>query len=146
MTRVVRSVLPFWWLFTNWGADDERYVREIMHWFRGVEAHVLLWDDLGYNARRRYTLGCALVAEGREKAGREVLDRLLREGQERYVSPVRVSLLYLALSEYDAAFDALREAVTSRATDLIWIAVYPGFEGVHDEPKDAEVRQAIFGG
>ena len=38
------DVLPFWWVFTNGVADDERYVREIMHWFRGVEPHVLLWE------------------------------------------------------------------------------------------------------
>ena len=113
---------------------------------RAVKSLEKAIDIGGWSPEVAAALGCALVAEGREEAGREVLDRLLGDGQERYVSPVRVSLLYLALSEYDAAFDALREAVTSRATDLIWIAVYPGFEGVHDEPRYAKARQAIFGG
>ncbi len=37
------DTLPFWWVFANGIAEDNRYIREIMHWFRGVEPHVLLW-------------------------------------------------------------------------------------------------------
>lgn len=44
IARQPDGVLPFWWVFTNGVAEDERYVREIMHWFRGVEPHVLLWE------------------------------------------------------------------------------------------------------
>ena len=39
------DVIPIWWIFTNGVATDDRYRREIMHWFRGVERHVLLWQD-----------------------------------------------------------------------------------------------------
>lgn len=39
-------VIPIWWIFTNGIAIDERYRREIMHWFRGIEGHVLLWQDI----------------------------------------------------------------------------------------------------
>lgn len=39
------DVIPIWWIFTNGIATDERYRREIMHWFRGVEEHVLLWAN-----------------------------------------------------------------------------------------------------
>lgn len=39
------GVIPFWWIFTNGVAEDERYVREITHWFQGVEGHVLLWQS-----------------------------------------------------------------------------------------------------
>ncbi len=38
------GVIPFWWVFTNGVAEDQRYVREIMHWFQGIEPHVLLWQ------------------------------------------------------------------------------------------------------
>ena len=38
------GTIPFWWVFTNGVAEDERYAREIMHWFQGVESHVLLWQ------------------------------------------------------------------------------------------------------
>ncbi len=38
-----QDVIPFWWIFTNGIAEDERYAREIAHWFQGAEGHVLLW-------------------------------------------------------------------------------------------------------
>ncbi|MYB17845.1 MAG: hypothetical protein F4Y16_02465 [Holophagales bacterium] len=38
------EVIPFWWIFTNGIAEDDRYVREITHWFEGAERHVLLWQ------------------------------------------------------------------------------------------------------
>ena len=41
------SVIPFWWIFTNGIARDERYRREIEHWFQGMEGHLLLWEDIG---------------------------------------------------------------------------------------------------
>ncbi len=36
------GVIPFWWIFAEGIAEDPRYVREITHWFQGVERHVLL--------------------------------------------------------------------------------------------------------
>jgi len=40
------SVIPFWWVFSNGIASSPRYIQEILHWFQGIEGHVLLWDDL----------------------------------------------------------------------------------------------------
>lgn len=37
------GVIPFWWVFSNGIANDIRYRREILHWFQGIEPHVLLW-------------------------------------------------------------------------------------------------------
>ena len=86
------------------------------------------------------------MAEGREARGRETVGRMRTESAERYVSPVRISLLQSALSDHDAALDSLDEAVTSRATDLIWLDVHPGFDALRDHPRFREVRQRIFQG
>lgn len=40
------EVIPFWWIFTNGIANDKHYRQEIMHWFQGIEAHVLLWKKV----------------------------------------------------------------------------------------------------
>lgn len=45
IARVPEGVLPFWWVFTDGLTTSEKYVREIQHWFRGVEGHLLLWDS-----------------------------------------------------------------------------------------------------
>lgn len=40
------DILPFWWIFSNGIATDPRYRREILHWFKNIESHVLLWEDI----------------------------------------------------------------------------------------------------
>ena len=40
------AVIPFWWIFTNGIASDPHYRQEIMHWFQGIERHVLLWQNV----------------------------------------------------------------------------------------------------
>ena len=40
------NVLPFWLIFTNGIARSDAYRQEIMHWFRGIEPHVLLWENV----------------------------------------------------------------------------------------------------
>ncbi len=42
-----KSVVPFWWIFTNGLANSPRYKREIQHWFQGMEPHFLLWENVG---------------------------------------------------------------------------------------------------
>ena len=39
------GVIPFWFIFTDHLATDERYVREIRHWFGRRDEHLLLWKQ-----------------------------------------------------------------------------------------------------
>jgi TolB-like protein len=98
----------------------------------------------GWSPEVAAAMGCAFVAEGREARGRETVDRMRSESAERYVSPVRLSLLQSALSDHEAALDSLDEAVTGRATDLIWLDVHPGFDALRDHPRFVDVRRRIF--
>ena len=99
----------------------------------------------GWSPEVASALGCAFVADGREAEGRESLRRLLNDDADRYVSPVRISQLQVALSEYDTALSGLEGAVTGRATDLIWVDVHPGFAPIRGDPRYAGVRRAVFG-
>jgi serine/threonine-protein kinase len=98
----------------------------------------------GWSPEVAAALGCAFVADGREARGRKIVGRMRTESAERYVSPVRISLLQSALSDHDAALDSLDEAVASRATDLIWLDVHPGFDALRDHPRFGDVRRRIF--
>lgn len=45
------NIIPVWWIFASRSkgfgiASDSDYVQEIKHWFKGIEAHVFLWDDI----------------------------------------------------------------------------------------------------
>lgn len=41
-----KSIIPFWWIFSNGIATSYRYRQEIQHWFKGIQEHVLLWGDI----------------------------------------------------------------------------------------------------
>lgn len=41
-----KSVLPFWWIFTNGIAKDEFYRQEISFWFQGYERNLLFWPQV----------------------------------------------------------------------------------------------------
>ena len=40
------DVIPFWWIFAEDIASDKYHVQAIMHWFKGIEGHVLLWKNI----------------------------------------------------------------------------------------------------
>ena len=45
------NIIPVWWIFASQSkgfgiASDSNYVQEIKHWFKDIEAHVFLWDDI----------------------------------------------------------------------------------------------------
>ena len=131
---------------------------QFAHYFAGLS--LLFSDDAGraseslrramevggWNPEVAAALGCAFVAEGQETRAREIADRMRSESAERYVSPVRISLLQSALSEHEAALDSLDEAAAGRATDLIWLDVHPGFDALREHPRFQDVRRRVFAG
>lgn len=51
MTNQPDDIIPVWWIFASQSkgfgiASDSNYIQEIKHWFKGIEAHVFLWDDI----------------------------------------------------------------------------------------------------
>ena len=40
------GLIPVWWIFADEIASDSRYRRETLHWLQGIEAHVLLWENI----------------------------------------------------------------------------------------------------
>lgn len=88
--------------------------------------------------------GVAHAMAGREDEARDALRRMSANGG-RYASPVRLAQVHTALGETDAALDRLDEAVAARATDLIWIDVFPGFAPLRGHARYAAVRDRVFG-
>jgi hypothetical protein len=49
IARLPEGTFPFWLIFTNGIATDPNYRREITHWFRGFEGHLLLWPSVDHH-------------------------------------------------------------------------------------------------
>lgn len=127
------------------------------HYYRGLSAERLGDPEAavsalrsaeaagGWSAEILAALGGALSAAGRQAEAREVLASITNSHGDRYVSPVRVAQLRAALGDRSEALEGLERAVATRATDLIWIDVFPGFDSLRDEPRFRQVRDQVFG-
>jgi tetratricopeptide (TPR) repeat protein len=80
-------------------------------------------------------LGMAYAAAGRMTDARQQLERLLALAHERHVSPNEVALVYAWLGDADAAFAWLERALEGRESQLVYLAVDPAWEPLHDDPR-----------
>jgi serine/threonine protein kinase len=80
-------------------------------------------------------LGVVAAARGRPAEARAVLDGLRVEAREHYVSPVAFAVLYLALGEFDSAFEALERAHRDRRGWLAYLKVEPAVDPVRGDPR-----------
>ena len=89
------------------------------------------------------SLGRIYALLGHHDHARSLLDRLQAMGRKRYVSPVLLSQVHLALGQHDLALLSLEEAWRERASDLIWLGVHPLFDAVRKEPGFHSLLQKI---
>ena len=75
---------------------------------------------------------------------REILDELVRLSENRYVSPTLLAQVYVGLGESDAALEALEQAASIRATDLIWLKARPVFDPIRSEQRFSDLCARIF--
>ncbi|HXA50809.1 MAG TPA: protein kinase [Candidatus Acidoferrum sp.] len=58
-------------------------------------------------------------------------------------APLGTAIVRLGLKETDAALEDLRQAVSERVRGLIWLAVDPRFDDIHDDPGFRAVLESI---
>jgi Flp pilus assembly protein TadD len=88
-------------------------------------------------------LGYLYGRSGDLSGARGVLDELRRLSADRYVSPVRLAQVQVALGERAEALDALEAAAGERAADLAWVAVRAVFADLHGEPRFAALLERM---
>jgi len=80
-------------------------------------------------------LGGALVAVGRTREARALLDELLDRARREYVPPFDLALLHSALGERELALGALEKAYDQRNA-LMWYRLHiPNLDPLRDEPR-----------
>ncbi len=88
-------------------------------------------------------LGLAMTAAGRECSAQEVLERLIKMSESRFVSALDVAFIQAGLGEIDRAFVSLRRAVKERISDLIRFDLHPWPDAMREDPRFAETRDSI---
>jgi serine/threonine-protein kinase len=73
----------------------------------------------------------------------KVIERLKASGQERYVPPCRVALIYASLGENKQALDWLEKAYAKQDWFLWYLNVEPAYKDLRSEPRFAELLRKV---
>jgi serine/threonine protein kinase/tetratricopeptide (TPR) repeat protein len=83
-------------------------------------------------------LGQGYASCGRKDEARQILNELLEQSKQHYVSPHWIASIYAGLGEKDAAFDWLDKAFEARFGPLIYLKVNPIWDALRSDPRFAE--------
>ncbi len=90
-------------------------------------------------------LARAYALSGRPRQARELLGKLQRLSQQRYVAPTTFAVIFAALGETDRAFEWLERAWAARDFLLVLAGVEPMFDPLRGDPRfDALLARMEF--
>ncbi len=98
-----------------------------------------LWGDSGLP---RYMLAHARAASGDMDSARKVLDKMLQTAERKHVKPYFIAMCYVAVGEYDAAFEWFERGLTEGNEWLIWFGVEPKLDPIRHDPRYLRILQA----
>ena len=88
-------------------------------------------------------LGYVWGLAGRQVQAEEILEQFVERSASEWVPPMYVALMYNGLGQTDAAFEWLRRAVEARDPGVVYLAVKPGFENLHEDPRFVELLREV---
>jgi TolB-like protein/DNA-binding winged helix-turn-helix (wHTH) protein/Flp pilus assembly protein TadD len=80
-------------------------------------------------------VGHVQALQGKKEQARKVLARLRALARTKYVAPINVAVLLIALGDNDEAFQWLEKANQERSGWLIFLRVDPRFDAVRNDPR-----------
>ncbi len=89
------------------------------------------------------SLGHAYALSGRRVEAQKILDQLIQQRQQSYVTPERIALLYLGLGQKEQALDWLQTAYEERASWLVFLNVDPIYDSLRSEPRFQDLLQRM---
>jgi eukaryotic-like serine/threonine-protein kinase len=98
----------------------------------------------------RAALGHALARDGETDEARQLLEELLAEARQGYVSAYDIALVYAGLGDRQEAFEWLAKAIAERSTFVVHLAWDARLEPLRDDQRFADLVQRLgipaFGG
>jgi eukaryotic-like serine/threonine-protein kinase len=87
------------------------------------------------SALAKYVLCHALVAGGREREARRILEEIKTLAAEGYVKPFFLGMAFAALDERDAAFENFEKAFAENDPWMLWFGTEPLLDRVRDDAR-----------
>jgi serine/threonine protein kinase/tetratricopeptide (TPR) repeat protein len=91
-----------------------------------------LWGDSGMP---RYMLAHARAESGDMESARKILDKMLQTAQKKHVKAYFVAMCYVAVRDYDKAFEWFDKAAEERDEWMIWFGTEPKLDPIRKDPR-----------
>ena len=91
-----------------------------------------LWGDAGLP---RYMLAHARASSGDMDLAQKILDKLLLASERRHIKPYFIAMCYVAVKDYDKAFEWFERAVEAKNEWMIWFGTEPKLDPIRDDPR-----------
>ena len=70
-----------------------------------------------------------------------MIEELSRQAEYRFVCPYELGTIYIALGDYDKAFELLTIAYETRSPCIPWLNVDPRLDPIRDDPRFEELQR-----
>ena len=97
----------------------------------------------GGNANALGLLGYSLGREGKTTEARAVLDQMLKDSKEHYVSAVTIAFVFNGLGDREGTFTWLERAYQEHDPRLIFLKVDPKWRNLQSEPRFQELERRV---
>lgn len=87
--------------------------------------------------------GDALAKSGSQDEARNLLDKLLKLSNERFIPPYHIALIYNALGETDKALEWLEKGCEQHDPKMAFLKVDPKWNNLRSEPRFIELMRRI---
>jgi len=84
------------------------------------------------------SLARAYASWGKTGEARRILENLIRQSKEKYVSPFRIAVIFASLGEREDAFSWLEKAFEERSNNLVYLKVDPALDNLRSDPRFEE--------
>ena len=90
-----------------------------------------------------WMVGQIYAAWGKRDAARVILDSLIKQSNETYVSLCGIAMIYAALGEDDEAFRWLEKAYQMHDSEVFNLKVEPRFDGLRADPRYQDLLKRV---
>ena len=108
-----------------------------------IEAAKKSVDLMGKASYTLSRLGSAYAQAGKREEAEEVLREMHAISARRHISPYHLALVNAALGRIDPALTLLEQAHETHDAKILWLAVDPEFDDLHDQPRFTELLRKL---
>lgn len=113
----------------GWVYEQKRMYPEAVAEFQ--KALALAGDEVNVMA----LFGNAYALQGEKAKARKIINELIGQSKNRYVSPYWIAIIYASLGEKDQAFKWLENAFQERSGGVVWLKVEPKLDPLRSDPR-----------